>query len=186
MKMGLFNRSKKEEYKSPADQARFHYNQGEKAYQKGKYKQAEKDIKKAIELDSSFGDARQLLDAIYCALALGNSGRMDEIIGLLKEGIRVNPNTTGHALLGRIYEWQKRPDEANQEYKEHLQIYPNWEDISVEVNGTPIRGFRATAVDEIARRMIGLKSEPYAYYSRFKSWSDIRKSMGIRKRRGKK
>ncbi len=184
--MGLFDRSKKEKYKSPADQARFHYQQGEEAYQKGKYKRAEKEAKKAIELDPSFGDARQLLDASYCGLAMEKSGRIDEIIRLLKECIRVNPNTTAHALLGRIYDWQKRLDEANQEYKEHLQIYPNWEDLSVKVDGTPIRGFRATAVDEMARRMIGLEFEQYIYYSRFRDWSDIRKSIGIPKRRGKK
>jgi len=184
--MGLFDMSKKEKYKSPADQARFHYQQGEEAYQKGKYKQAEKEAKKAIELGPSFDDARQLLDASYCALAIEKSGRIDEIIRLLKECIRVNPNTTAHALLGRIYDWQKRLDEANQEYKEHLLICPNWEDLSVEVDGTTIRGFRATAVDEMARRMIGLEFEQYIYYSRFRDWSDIRKSIGIPKRRGKK
>lgn len=184
--MGLFDRSKKQKYKSPVDQARFHYQQAEEAYQKGKYKQAEKEAKKAIELDPSFGNARERLEAIYCALAMEKIGRIDEIIRLLKECIRLNPDTAVHAILGRIYDRQKRFDEANQEYKEHLQIYPNWEDLSVKVDGIPIRGMRATAVDEMARRMIGIEFEAYLLYHSFRSWSDIRKSIGVPKRRRKK
>jgi tetratricopeptide (TPR) repeat protein len=184
--MGLFGRSKKEEYKSPADQARSYYQQGEEAYQRGKFKQAEKEAKKAIEIEPSLSEARQLLESIYVQLAMEKIGRIDEIIKLLEECIRVNPDTAVHGVLGRIYEWQGRIDKANQEYKEHLQINPNWEDLSIKVDGTPIRGMRAAVADEMVRRMLGLGNDYYYSSKNFKDWSDIRKSIGIPKRRGKK
>jgi hypothetical protein len=122
-------------------------------------------------LAPNFSDACELLETTYIQLAVENRGKIDEIVRLLKESVRLNPNTTAHALLGRIYDVQGNFEEANQEYKEHLRIYPNWEDLSAKINETPIPGIRAKASDELVRRMLGLPP-----FHEFRSWSEIRKS----------
>jgi hypothetical protein len=45
---------------------------------------------------------------------------------------------------------------------------------------------RATVADEMVRRMLGLRGDYYYSSKNFKDWSDIRKSIGIPKQRGKK
>ena len=176
--MGILDRLRqKGGYASPADEARFHYQKGEEAHQRSKYGEAEREFKKAIELDPNSSDAREGLESTYMSLALEKRWETDRLVGLLKECARLNPNTVAHALLGRIYDLQERPDEANQEYKEHLRIYPDWEDMLAVVGGRSLSGMRSAAADEMARRMLGIHREPWEP-SPFRSWSEIRKSLG--------
>jgi len=176
--LGFFNRSKKQNHKAPSDQASFHFRQGDKAFQKGKYKQAREEVQKAIELDPSLSDARKLFERICFSLALEKSGRIDEVISLLKECIQVNPDTMTHAELGRIYEWQKRSDEANREYRELLKKHPYWEYLPARIDGELVRRMRAASSDEIVRRILGLEIQMGLPFQ-FTNWEDIRKSLSI-------
>jgi len=176
--MGFFNKSKKDNDKAPADQARFHYQQADKASQKGRYKQAREEVQKAIDLEPGLSEARKLFEAICYGLALEKNGVIDEVISLLKECIEVNPATESHAKLGRIYQFQKKSKEANGEYREHLAIHPYWEYMPGRIDGKPVRGLRSGISDELVRRMLGLEPQ-WGLPFRFTTWNDIRKSLGI-------
>jgi tetratricopeptide (TPR) repeat protein len=177
--MGIFDKlkSKKENFETPVNPSRFHFQQGEKALQKGNLKKAREEVNKAIELDPEASDVQNLFEAIRCRMALEKVGRIDEIIGILKECIQVNPDTTVHGLLGRIYEFQKRIEEANQEYRIHLMKHPLWEYMPVRTDGGLLSGMRKAVEDELACRMLGLEIQIFPPH--FSDWKDIRNSLKI-------
>jgi len=192
--MSIFGKSskkKEEEYKTQEDRAKFHHQQGIEAFSKSKFKKAKKELKEAIKLDPDLSDAREVFEKAVIGEIVFAKIPKSLIIESLEECIELNPNTKAHALIARIYDLKKKPEEANQHYREHLQIHPDWEDYEAEtiVEGEKIDLPIWILDDEIIKRIF-IEDIPSWQLSPgmrpFRDWSDIRKSLGIRKKRQKK
>lgn len=191
--MSIFGKSskkKKEEHKTQEDRAKFHHQQGIEAFSKSNFKKAIKELKEAIKLDPDLSDAREVFEkAVIGEIALGKIMK-SSIIGSLEECIELNPNTNAHALIARIYDLKKEPEKANQHYREHLKIQPNYEDYEAEtiIEGEKIDLPIWMLDDEIIKRIFieDIPAWTIPGMSPFRNWADIRKSLGIRKKRQEK
>jgi len=174
-------RRHKHEWASPAEEARFRHSEGQEALAKKNYRKAARELKRAIELSPGCVDAGRQLEETYFELALEKRLKTDQLVSLFQECAAANPDTVAYAVLGRIYDVLGMPDEANRQYERHLQIHPDWEQLPGLIDGRPLEGWRAVAVDEIVRRMLGLhRRDPVqeALYPTFRRWPEIRESLG--------
>jgi tetratricopeptide (TPR) repeat protein len=183
--MGILDRfrEKKEKYASPADEARFHCLEGQKALEKKNYTKAAREFKRAIELSPDCVDAGKQLEGTYFGLALEKRLTIDGLVSLFQECAALNPDTVAHAVLGRIYDVLGMTDEANREYDRHLQMHPDWEHLPGLIDGRPLSGLRAIALDEAVGRMLrirwyGLVHYPGERHYGLRNWSEIRQAVG--------
>jgi tetratricopeptide (TPR) repeat protein len=86
-----------------------------------KAKEAENDLRRAIELDPAHIEAYGLLASLYRA-----TGRMGEAITTFERARDARPEDPRvHLLVGTLYEQSGRTEEAIQEYEQVLRLEPN-------------------------------------------------------------
>ncbi|HEY0657583.1 MAG TPA: protein kinase [Pyrinomonadaceae bacterium] len=84
--------------------------------------EAEKEFKKAIELNPNYASAHQ-----WYSEYLGNMGRLDEAVAEAKRAQQLDPlSLIINTVLGGMYYFSHRYDEAIAQYKKTLEIDPNF------------------------------------------------------------
>jgi Flp pilus assembly protein TadD len=95
--------------------------------------------------------------------ALASVGRYDEALGHLGEAIRLQPvNPEAHHNRGAIYERQKKPAEAIEEYRQALRYNPGYEPSQralARLGATPADDGPKTPAEQLAAKMAERASE---------------------------
>jgi tetratricopeptide (TPR) repeat protein len=119
-----------------------YYNKGVEYGAQGKFKEAENEFKRALEIDQFYGPAKECLKLTEDALAkrvenevaihlfkgvvYGIKGMWDEAITEYKKAIALNPNyADAHNILGLAYANKGMRDEAIAEFKKAIALNPN-------------------------------------------------------------
>lgn len=90
----------------------------------GRHDDAIAECRKAIEVDPSFGNPYNDIGAY-----LIETGKMDEAIPWLKKAMkagRYEPKHYPHFNIGRVYEFLGRWNDAMQEYRKALDLFPDY------------------------------------------------------------
>ncbi len=106
--------------------------QAEQAYQEGRLTQAIDFYRQAAEIDPAnvdyhFQIARLLL--FNSAMQYGDQRRatLSEAEAAANDAINADPfNAAGYAILGKVYDWQNRPDQALSTIRQALDYDPNY------------------------------------------------------------
>jgi len=96
------------------------YNLGFTYYKLGRFEEAEKFLRRAIQINTADSD-----QYIYLGLSLWRQGRVDEAVQAIQQGIQIRPAGSGyHFALGMILLQQRNFPAAAAEFKQELYYHP--------------------------------------------------------------
>ncbi|NNE68293.1 MAG: tetratricopeptide repeat protein, partial [Pyrinomonadaceae bacterium] len=119
---------------------------------------AEKEYKRAIEINPSYPDAHQWYGEL-----LGATGRHDDGIAEIKKALKLDPlSLIANRQLGMNLMWARRHDEAITQLKKTLELDPNFVPTFQPLDSAYVaKGMHAEAVQSLlkAAKIVGMETE---------------------------
>lgn len=121
------------------------------------HSEAEKEYKRAIELDPNNATAHQ-----WHGNFLMDMGRFDEAIAEMKRAIELDPlSPIINSNLGNVYRAARRYDEAIAQYKKALEIVPNFEIAKIHLDRTYVlKGMYEEVIEGARQSMLSAGMTP--------------------------